>query len=222
MATAARALVGRAGRTGDPALAAQADAPVRRRAAALRPHRDLRRRRLDDVARPALVLDHLRAALHRRPGAVGAGLRDRRAGDAVAGSAPLDRRRQPVALPRPRQAALRLHHAVGLPVVLAVPDHLVGEPAEEIPFYLGARAERLAVGRLGAGRRSTSCCPSCCCCRATSSATGARLQRDRRLGRRASGWSTTTGSSRPSSTPTGCRVSLPRPRAADRARRRRS
>ena len=42
---------------------------------ALRPHDDLRGGRLGHVARAALVLDDLRVPVHRRPGALGAGLR---------------------------------------------------------------------------------------------------------------------------------------------------
>ena len=169
---AAQRLVGRTGPHRRPGAGRQDGPPLGRRPAGLRPDRDLRGRRLDDVGQPALVLDDVGAALRRRPGAVGAGLRHRRAGAAVQAGAARPGR-QPVAPARPGQAALRLHHAVGLPVVLAVHHHLLGEHAGRDPALLGARAERLAVGRLGAGRAATSCCPTCCCCRATSSATGA-------------------------------------------------
>ena len=41
--------------------------------------------------------------------------------------------------PRPRQADARLRHAVGLPQLLAVPDHLVGQPAGGDPLVHPAR-----------------------------------------------------------------------------------
>ena len=49
------------------------------------------------------------------------------------------------ALPRPRQAAARVRDAVGVPVVLAVPDHLVGQPAGR--DSLVHRARPRLVGR---------------------------------------------------------------------------
>ena len=62
---------GRASRTttGDPRPGAPPAVPRPRRAAALRPDHDVRGGRLGDVARAALVLDHLRHPDHRRPGA---------------------------------------------------------------------------------------------------------------------------------------------------------
>jgi hypothetical protein len=75
------------------------------------------------------------ACFTRRPGPVGVCLRHHRAVDAGADGA-LNKRPDHAPLPRPRQAAVRVPDAVGVPVVLAVPDHLVGEPAREIPHYL--------------------------------------------------------------------------------------
>ena len=69
-------VVGRAGSHRRPGTRRQAREAVGRRARALRPDGDLRHGRLDDVGQPALVLDDLGAALHRRPGAVGDGVRD--------------------------------------------------------------------------------------------------------------------------------------------------
>ena len=74
-------------RTGDPGAARQDGDAVRRRPADLRPDRDVRDGRLDDVGQPALVLDHLGHALRRRPGPVGVRLRHHRAGDAGADGA---------------------------------------------------------------------------------------------------------------------------------------
>ena len=113
-------------RTGDPALVAKLSKSIRRRPARLRADHDVRDGRLDDVGQPALVLDHLGDALRRRPGPVGVRVRHHRAVDAVADGAA-----QPGvddgSLPRSRQAPVRVPDAVGVPVVLAVPDHLVGE-----------------------------------------------------------------------------------------------
>ena len=47
----------------------------------------------------------------------------------VDGTKPFARRPQAAAFSRPRQAAPRVHDAVGLSQLLAVPDHLVGQPA---------------------------------------------------------------------------------------------
>src|SRR4029450_7753379 len=99
---------------------------------------------LGDVPRRPLVLDHLRRAVHGRPGAVGDGPGHRaarppgHAGAAVAwGAAP--------GVPRPGQAAVRLRDVVGLHLPLAVPDHLVGQPAGGDPLVPAPAPGRLAV-----------------------------------------------------------------------------
>ena len=100
----------------------------RARARVLHPAHEPGRGRLADVARSALVLDDLRPDPGRRPGAVGAGLRGGGAG--AAGAARADEpRAADDALPRPRQADARAGHAVGVLLVLAVPDHLGRQPA---------------------------------------------------------------------------------------------
>ena len=73
-------------------------------------------------------------------------------------------------LPRLRHAALRLHHAVGVPRVLAVPDRLVGEPARGDSLLPAPLRRRLAGRDAGRSSRATSCCPGCCCCSAPPSA----------------------------------------------------
>ena len=66
-------------RTGDPRLARRMQMLSAGGLRRLRPDDHLRVVRLADVARAALVLDDLRRADHGRPGAVGAGVPDRRA-----------------------------------------------------------------------------------------------------------------------------------------------
>ena len=51
------------------------------------------------------------------------------------------------ALPRPRQPDARLRDAVGVLLVLAVPDHLVGQPAGGDQLVPAPAADRLAAGR---------------------------------------------------------------------------
>ena len=100
--------------------------------------------RLGDVARPALVLDDLRRPVHGRPGALGPGLRDLVMA-ALRRREALRRGGGAVAHPRPRQADAGLHDALGLHALLAVPDHLVGQPARRDPLVHPALARRLAV-----------------------------------------------------------------------------
>ncbi len=115
-------------RTGDPRIARRMQLLSGGGLARLRPDGHLRRVRLDDVARAALVLDDLRRADHGRPGPDRAGVPDRRAG--VAEPPPAARRhRRARALPRSREPDARVRDAVGVLLVLAVPDHLVGQPA---------------------------------------------------------------------------------------------
>ena len=87
---------------------------------ALRPHDHLCGVRLAHVARAALVLDDVRRADHGWPGAVGDGLRDCRAELALTPQ-PSARADFTESLSRPRQPAARVHDAVDLLRVLAVP-----------------------------------------------------------------------------------------------------
>ena len=92
---------------------------------------------------------------------------------------PLDRDRRAGALPRPRQPDARVRDAVGVLLVLAVPDHLVGQPAGRDRLVHAPAADRLALRRRRAGRRSISPCRSCCCCRGRSSASRSCSSRSR-------------------------------------------
>ena len=75
--------------------------------------------------------------------------------------------RHVTALPRLRQADVRLRDAVGLPGVLAVPDHLGRQPARRNPVVSATgSAARGATSRC-CWRSASSCCRSRCCCRAT-------------------------------------------------------
>ena len=136
-------LVARAGPHRRSEACAAHAAAERRRPARLRPDDHLRVVRLADVARAALVLDHLRRADHRRPGTVGAGVPHRRAGVAQPPRAARSHHR-PRALPRPRQPDARVRHAVGVLLVLAVPDHLVRQPAGRNRVVHAPAADRLA------------------------------------------------------------------------------
>ena len=110
-------------------------------------------RGLGDVARPALVLDDFRRALHGRPGAVRDGVRDRR--PAPAGILPaLVRCHHPIALSRSRQAAAGLRDVVGLLQLFAIPDHLVGQSARGDSLVSAPAARRMALG--GASPRDRS------------------------------------------------------------------
>ena len=122
--------------------------------------RHVRLGRLADVARPALVLDDLRrrtSSAARRSSALAfvivvASWLSRSASRCA-------RVLAAAALPRLRQAAACLRDALGLPLVLAVPDHLVGQPAG---------GDRLVPARASHGgwqwrraRRSCSSTSSC-------------------------------------------------------------
>ncbi len=142
-------------------------------------HHHLRRHRLGHVARAPLVLDHLRRAVHRGLDAQRALLHDRpargtREATAVRPRARARRR------PRPRQAPARLHHALGLRQLLAVPDRLVGQHQRGDALLRAAAPGRLAAARDRVCSSSTSRCRSRCCSRARSSATPGRSPRSRR------------------------------------------
>ena len=114
----AEPMAGRARRAG-------ADPPV--------PHRLIRGDRLDDDPRAALGLVDLRrhGGRGRGPGDAGDGGRDRGADVRP----PADVRGGDVrAAARHRQPDAGLHHALGLHVVLAVPDHLERQPARGDPL----------------------------------------------------------------------------------------
>ena len=101
---------------------------VRPRPRALRAHRHVHERGLDHVARSGLVLDDFRDPDDRRPGALDDGVHDHRA--VGSREVPADvARRESGQLPRPRQADVRVHHAVGVLLGLAAAHHLVREPA---------------------------------------------------------------------------------------------
>ena len=74
---------------------------------------DLRRHRLGDVARAALVLDHLRRDLHRRPGRSAPSPSRSSCWRGSPNATAVRRRARARRRPRPRQAAVRLHDALG-------------------------------------------------------------------------------------------------------------
>ena len=132
----------------------------------LRGRLDLRRRRLDDVARPALVLDHLRAAVPDPAGAGGDRLRAAADGLDVEDAADVAHR-PPRRHPRLRQVPAHLRDGLGLLLVLAVPDHLVGEPARGDSLVPRADAATAGSGSASCCWSASSSCRSSCCCRAT-------------------------------------------------------
>ena len=124
---------------------------------------DVRRDRLDDVARARLVLVDLRRDAHDRAWAL-----ERLAAMVIVAS--LLARRPAAVRPghagrvqRPGQPAAGVHDALGLHVVLAVPDHLERQPDGGDPLVPPALGRRLAVRRAGADRSSTSSCRSSAC-----------------------------------------------------------
>src|SRR5262245_65398552 len=98
-----------------------------------------------------MVLDDLRAADHRRPGALGDGLRGPRRGAALNAGAD-GARLQAAAFPRHRKIAARVRDGLGLPLVLATADRLGGEPAARDSVLPAADAEQLAVDRRAVDR----------------------------------------------------------------------
>ena len=146
-------LVARAGPHGRSAPRAQDADAQRRRPRRIWHHDHVRVVRLADVDRPALVLDHLRRADHRRAGPLGPGLPDRRR--RLAEPPPAARsHRGLVALSRSRQPDARLRDAVGVLLVLAVPDHLVRQPAARDRLVPAPGADELAFRGARAGRVS--------------------------------------------------------------------
>ena len=114
---------------------------------------------------------------------------DRRARDAAARRAAATDVLQAAALPRSRQADARVRDAVGVPLVLAVPDHLGRQPA-------GRDSLVLRRGSAAAGVTSRSLLvvghfvlPFCCSCRATSRSGPQLLARVAVVHHRACGWS---------------------------------
>src|SRR6185503_18232995 len=82
----------------------------------------------------------------RRPGALLARVPDHRAGLAEPPSAARSDRR-PRTLPRSRQPDARVRDAVGVLLVLAVPDHLGGQSAGGDRLVPAPHADRLAADR---------------------------------------------------------------------------
>ena len=81
----------------------------------------------------------------------------------LAGERPLSDVTAPGHPPRPRQAAVRLHHALGLPAPLPVPDHLVGQHRRGDALLPAPHCRGLAGSWPSCSCSSTSCCPSCSC-----------------------------------------------------------
>ena len=140
----------------------------------------LRRDRLGDVARPPLVLHHLRRPLHRRAGRSAPSPSPSSSSPGSPGRSPSPRALQPVHGPRPRQAPPRLHHALGY---MNFSQFLI--------IWSGnlQRGDAVLPRRLQGGWQqwsrspcssSTSPCPSRCCSRGRSSAARGRWARWRR------------------------------------------
>ena len=131
-------------------------------------------------------------------------------------TAPLNRVLTHASLPRPRQAAVRVPDAVGVPVVLAVPDHLVGEHARRDPALPRSLGQQLQVPQHLHRRRALH--------RAVRAAAVARPQAQHRAscassppGSCSRASPTTTGTSRPSCTRTGCRSACSTSRCRSRS-----
>ena len=77
----------------------------------------------------------------------------------LAQTAPLNRVLTTASLPRPRQVPVRVPDAVGVPVVLAVPDHLVGEPPRRDPALPESLGQQLAATSASSSSSGTSSCP---------------------------------------------------------------
>src|SRR4029079_4651919 len=94
----------------------------------LRAAADAGGRGLDHVAHAALVLDGVWPDPRRGPGIVRAGARGGGAGHSHR-ARPDERTAQGPPFPRPRQVDAGVRDAVGVSLLLAIPDHLGGQPA---------------------------------------------------------------------------------------------
>ena len=99
------------------------------------PDRHLRGRGLGDVAGPALDSSICGTADGGAPGALGAGA-DRWCVSTWRGTTSALLREVPRLLPRPGQPDAGAGDALGLHVVLPVPDHLLGNTTEEVSWYI--------------------------------------------------------------------------------------
>ena len=163
-------VVGGTGRHRRSNRAAEDAEAQRRRPARVRLDDHLRGLRLADVARAALVLDDLWRAHHGRTGALGDGIRDRRARVARSPGT-LQRAHHDEPLPRSRQPDDGVHDVVDLFRLLAVPHHLGGEHSGRDRVVSAPHRAGVAIHR---ARRSSSFISRCrfsCCCTAQSSGT---------------------------------------------------
>src|SRR4051812_39758287 len=115
----------------------------------LRHHGHLCVDRLDNVPRARVVLDYLPAALRHRTIALGAGIFNRSFHVARRSSAVRPRSDNATAA-RSRKLAPRLHHAVGVPVLFAVHDHLERKSTRRNILVYAPLAWRLAIPRAAA------------------------------------------------------------------------
>ena len=148
-------------RRGDPTPARALQLLGRGGLAALRPDHHLRVDRLGDVARAALVLDDLRRAVHGRPGARGARLRDRRSPRCSPTRRRSSRRRHGRARSTTSASCCSPSSCSG--PTSRFSQFLIiwsGNLPEEIPWYLRRIARRLAVRRRSSWSSSTSPCRS--------------------------------------------------------------
>ena len=90
---------------------------------------------------------------------------------------PLERADFAESLSRSRQPDARVHDAVDLLRVLAVPDHLGGEHPRRDRVVHPSHRPRLAVSSRSRSSSFISPCRSSCCCRARSSGTRAMLSK---------------------------------------------
>src|SRR5262245_41788066 len=144
-------MVAPAGRRKPAAAGAPAAAAKWSRARILWLERHVRGRGLGDVHRAALVFHHLWPAVHRWAGAIGALLLHCIAGDSIEARRSPGRRDRSRASARYRQAHADIYHALGLLLLFAVLNHLVGQSGGRDPVVYPASPGRLAVDRASAG-----------------------------------------------------------------------